>query len=105
GGKAGCEDIVSDLRNNGVALGSHHFEIGPPLRECAVALGNAMEADARHVAANRQSAFDYFVGEDVIPIVHAEQNFPHETLPQRKTTHAADLIARPAIFDHAALDS
>ena len=40
--KAGGEDVVSDLRNHGVAFGPHYFEIGPPLRECAVALGNAM---------------------------------------------------------------
>ena len=40
--KAGGEDVVSDLRNHGVAFGLHYFEIGPPLRECAVALGNAM---------------------------------------------------------------
>ena len=37
--KAGGENVVSDLRDNGVAVGSHYFEIGPPLRECAADLG------------------------------------------------------------------
>ena len=41
-GKAGGEDVVSDLLDNSVALGPHHLEVSPPLREGAVALGNAM---------------------------------------------------------------
>lgn len=57
--KAGGEDVVSNLRNYSVAVGSHDFEIGPPLRKCPVALGNAMQAYARFVATNRQSALYY----------------------------------------------
>ncbi len=45
--KAGGEDVVSDLRNDSVSVGPYYFEIGPPLRERAIALGDAMQAYAR----------------------------------------------------------
>lgn len=41
-GKAGGEDVVSDLLDNSTALGPYHLEVSPPLRECAVTLSNAM---------------------------------------------------------------
>ena len=93
GFEAGSEDVVTDLRDDGVAICVDHFKIRPPFRERAIALGDAVQPDSGHVAPNRQRAFDNFVGKSVILVVQAEQNLAHETLRQSQTAHASYLVA------------
>jgi hypothetical protein len=46
-----------------------------------------VQAYASYVIANRKSALDYFVSEDMVEVIHAEENFAHKTFLQGEHKH------------------
>jgi hypothetical protein len=69
--KAGCEDIISDLRDDRITVSTDYFEIGPPFRKRPIAMGDPLQSDPGDVATNRQCAFDNLISKRVVPIVQA----------------------------------
>src|SRR6516162_5002695 len=99
--EAGREDIISDLRDHHVTVGTDDFEIGPPFRERPVALGDPMQSDSSDITSNRQRAFDNLIGERVVPVIQTKQALPHKAFTQRQTTYASDAVAGGLGLDNA----
>ena len=89
--EAGRKDVIADLRDHRVTIGTNHFKIGPPFPKRPIAFSDSMQSDSGHTAANGQRALDNLVSKRVVPVIHAKQTLAHilhpMSLKSRMTFH------------------